>query len=127
MTYSELKKVEGYVGNFHVTIEKKPRYVGESCNACDDCVEVCPIKVPNEFDQGLSPRHAIYQPFRQAVPSTYVVDLKKCIKCYKCVDACGLQAIDFSQGIEEIELDVGSIILATGFEVFDPTSLSEYG
>jgi len=127
MTYSELKKVEGYVGNFHVTVEKKPRYVSESCNACDDCVEVCPIKVPNEFDQGLSPRRAIYQPFRQAVPSTYVVDLKNCIKCFKCVDACSLRAIDFSQGIEEIELDVGSIILATGFEVFDPTPLSEYG
>jgi heterodisulfide reductase subunit A len=127
MTYSELKKMEGSVGNFHVTIEKRPRYVSESCNSCDDCVKVCPITVPNEFDQCLSPRHAIYQPFRQAVPSTYVVDIEKCIRCYKCVDACGLKAIDFSQEAEKIELDVGSIILATGFEVFDPTPLPEYG
>jgi len=127
MTYSEVKNAEGYVGNFHVTIEQKPRYITESCTACNDCVDVCPIKVPNEFDQGLVPRRAIYQPFAQAVPSTYVVDLENCIRCYKCVDACEPRAIDFSQEAKEIELDVGSIILATGFEVFDPTPLSEYG
>jgi heterodisulfide reductase subunit A len=127
MTYAEVKHVEGYVGNFHVTIEQKPRYITESCTACNDCVEVCPIRVPNEFDYGLVPRRAIYQPFAQAVPSTYVVDPKNCIRCYKCVDACEARAIDFSQQAREIELDVGSIILSTGFDVFDPTPLPEYG
>ena len=127
MTYSEVKKCEGYVGNFRVTIEHKPRHVKESCNACRDCLDVCPIKVPSEFDFGLTYRHAIYQPFAQAVPSTFVVDTKSCIHCYKCVDVCGLQSVDFSQPVREEVVDVGSIIIATGFDVFDPSALSEYG
>ncbi|KKM16253.1 hypothetical protein LCGC14_1687710 [marine sediment metagenome] len=127
MTYSEVKEVKGHVGNFRVTIEHKPRYVTDFCNACGDCVESCPIKVPNEFDEQLSPRHAIYQSFAQAVPSAYVIDLDNCIRCYKCVDACERRTIDFSQETEQIELDVGSIVMATGFEVFNPAPLSEYG
>ncbi|MFC1858000.1 hydrogenase iron-sulfur subunit [Thermodesulfobacteriota bacterium] len=127
MSYAEVKKVEGYVGNFRVKIEPKPRYVTEFCNACGDCLDVCPVKVPNEFDQGLSPRHAIYQPFAQAIPSTYVIDSQNCIRCYKCVDVCERQAVDFSQEPREIELEVGSIVLATGFDAFEPTALSEYG
>jgi len=127
MAYSEVKEVRGYVGNFHVTIERKPRYVTDFCNACGDCLDVCPIKVPNEFDEGLSPRHAIYQPFAQAVPQAYVIDSDNCIHCYKCVDACERRTIDFSQEPEQIELDVGSIVMATGFEVFNPEPLSEYG
>jgi heterodisulfide reductase subunit A len=127
MTYSEVKAVRGYVGNFRVTIEQKPRYVTDFCNACGDCVPVCPIKVPNDFDEELSPRRAIYQPFAQAVPPLYVIDPDNCIYCYKCVDACERRTIDFSQVPEQIELDVGSIVMATGLEVFDPTPLSEYG
>ncbi len=126
-TYSEIKRVEGYVGNFRVTIEQKPRFVTDFCNACGACLEVCPIRVPSEFDRGLSPRHAIFQPFAQAVPSTYVIDGQSCIHCYHCVDACERRAVDFSQQPEESELEVGAIVLATGFEVFDPTPLSEYG
>jgi heterodisulfide reductase subunit A len=127
MAYSEVKKIEGYLGNFHVTVEQNPRYVTEFCNACGDCIEACPIKVPNEFDNNLMLRRAIYQTFAQAVPSTYVIDIENCIRCYRCIDLCERKAIDFSQEPEEVELDVGSIVLATGFEVFDPTSLSEYG
>jgi heterodisulfide reductase subunit A len=127
MTYAEVKEVKGYVGNFHVTIECKPRYVTDFCNACGDCVEVCPIKVPNEFDEQLAPRHAIYQPFAQAVPSVYVIDADNCIHCYKCVDACERRTIDFSHEPEQIELDVGSIVIATGMDVFNPEPLSEYG
>jgi heterodisulfide reductase subunit A len=117
MAYAEVKEVKGYVGNFHVTIECKPRFVTDFCNACGDCVEVCPIKVPNEFDEQLAPRHAIYQPFAQAVPSAYVIDADNCIHCYKCVDACERRTIDFSHEPEQIELDVGSIVMATGLEV----------
>jgi heterodisulfide reductase subunit A len=110
-----------------VTIERKPRYVNDTCNACRACLEVCPIKVPSEFDLGLAPRHAIYQPFAQAVPPTFVVDPDACIRCFKCVDVCELGSIDFAQRSKEVEVDVGSIILATGFDPFDPTPLSEYG
>lgn len=127
MTYSEVKKCEGYVGNFQVTVEKKPRLVNSSCNACQRCVEVCPIKIPNEFDLGLSPRAAIYQPFPQAVPNTFVIDPQACIHCFRCMDVCELKAIDFSHQPQETKIKVGSIILATGFDVFDPTPLSEYG
>jgi len=127
MTFSEVKKCEGYVGNFRVTIEHKPRYVRETCNACRNCLDVCPIHVPSEFDLGLSYRHAIYQPFAQAVPSTFVVDPKSCIHCYRCVDVCDLQSVDFSQEAREEVVDVGAVILSTGFDVFDPTALSEYG
>jgi heterodisulfide reductase subunit A len=127
MAYSEVKKCEGYVGNFRVTIEQRPRYVKNSCNACRACLEVCPVKVPNEFDLGLAYRHAIYQSFAQAVPGTFVVDTKSCIRCFKCVDVCQLQSIDFAQQPREVQVEVGSIIVATGFDVFDPSALSEYG
>lgn len=127
MTLTEVKSCSGYVGNFHVTLEKRPRFVDDSCNACRDCLDVCPIKVPSEHDLGLAPRHAIYQPFSQAVPSTFLIDEHSCIHCYKCVDVCEKRAVNFSQKTEEIEVDVGSIVLATGFDNFDAEALSEYG
>jgi heterodisulfide reductase subunit A len=129
LTYSEVKEVSGYIGNFKVKVERKPRYViPERCTGCGLCPEVCPIEVPNDFEEGLGPRKAIYVPHGQAVPLVYTIDMDNCIECYKCVDACGdLHAIDFSQQPEEIELDVGTIVVATGFDVFDPTPLEEYG
>jgi heterodisulfide reductase subunit A len=127
MAYSEVKKCEGFVGNFRAIVEQKPRYVDDKCNACRVCLDVCPVKVPNEFDLALSPRHAIYQPFTQAVPSLFLVDLDSCIRCFKCVDACERRAIDFAQRPREVEVEAGAIVLATGFDVFDPTPLAEYG
>jgi len=129
LTYCEVQSVSGFIGNFKVKILQKPRYViPERCNGCGLCAEVCPIEVPNEFEEGIAPRKAIYIPQAQAVPLVYTIDLDNCIKCYKCVDACGkLDAIDFSQQPEEIELDVGVIIVATGFDVFDPSPIEEYG
>ncbi len=129
LTYSEVKRVEGFIGNFKVLVEEKPRYVmADRCNGCGDCVPVCPIEVPNEFEEGIAPRKAIYIPQGQAVPLVYTIDMDNCIKCYKCVDACGkLDAIDFSQQPKQTWLDVGSIVVATGFDSFDPSPIEEYG
>ncbi len=128
-TYTEVERVEGFVGNFKVKLVEKPRYViGKLCTGCGLCAPVCPIEVPNEFEEGLGPRKAIYVPHSQAVPLDYVIDMDNCIKCYKCVDACGkLQAIDFSQQPKERWEEVGAIIVATGFDVFDPSEIEEYG
>jgi len=128
LTESEIKQVSGYVGNFNVKIMVKPRYViGKLCNGCGECARVCPIEVPNEFDENLGPRKTIYIPFPQAVPLIYTIDIDHCIKCYKCVEVCGPQAIDFAQVLEEVEIEVGTIIVATGFDAFDPSVKEEYG
>jgi heterodisulfide reductase subunit A len=129
LTYTEVKRVEGFIGNFKVLLEQKPRYViADRCNGCGDCAPVCPIDIPNEFEEGIAPRKAIYIPHSQAVPLVYTIDLDNCIECYKCVDACGkLDAIDFSQQPKQTWLDVGSVVVATGFDSFDPTPLEEYG
>lgn len=133
MALSEIKEITGYVGNFHVKVLKKARYVKEGeCTACGDCAKVCPVIVPNEFAMGLSSRKAIYQPFPQAIPSAYVVDINAClgqnpIVCGKCIEKCEKHCIDFDMNDEEVEFDVGAIIVATGMEVYDPTELDEYG
>lgn len=129
ISYAEVERVDGYIGNFKATVHKKPRRVDiERCNGCGECVAVCPIEVPNDYEMNLAPRKAIYVPHSQAVPLRYVVDEDACIHCYKCVEACGdLQAIDFSLLDEEVELDVGAIVVATGFTHFDPTAIEEYG
>ena len=129
---SEVVDIGGYIGNFKVKVKKKPRYVSKKCTACGDCVKVCPVEVPNEFEEGLTYRKAIYVPFAQAVPAVYSIDEKSCIglgdnTCAKCKEACGPDAIDFTAKEEIVELDVGTIIVATGVDVFDPVALSEYG
>jgi heterodisulfide reductase subunit A len=132
LTNSEVTEVNGYIGNFKVKVQKKPRYVTKDCTACGDCVEVCPVEVPNEFDVGLTWRKAIYIPFAQAVPALYLIDEKNCIgldenTCAKCKEVCGPDAINFNAKIEEVELNVGTIIVATGLDVYDPVALPEYG
>lgn len=130
---SEVKEVGGYIGNFKVKVLKKPRFVTKDCTGCGDCSKQCPVIAPNEFDLGLATRHAIYTPFAQAVPSTYIIDREIClnkgniIACDKCIKACERKAVNFEMKPEELELEVGTIIVATGADVFDPSSLSEYG
>ena len=133
LTQSEIKSVTGYVGNFQVQILKKARYVKEDqCTACGDCVQVCPVLVPNEFNMGLSSRRAIYQPFPQAIPSAYVMDINNClgydpVVCGKCIEKCKKKCIDFNMSDQELTFKVGTIIVATGMEVYDPTEMDEYG
>ncbi len=133
LTMSEVKEITGFVGNFHVRVLKRARYVKEKeCTACGDCVEACPVIVPDEFNMGLSSRRAIYSPFPQAVPSAYAVDMTQClghnpIVCGKCIEKCQKQCIQFDMSDEEVEIDVGTIIVATGMDTYDPTALDEYG
>jgi heterodisulfide reductase subunit A len=128
-TYTEVERVEGFVGNFKVLLREKSRYVYEDrCNGCGDCAKVCPIEVPNYFEMNLAPHKAIDVPMSQSVPLVYVVDMDACIHCYKCVEACGkLEAIDFSLEDQLVWEDVGSIIVATGYSHFDPSVMPEYG
>ncbi len=129
ISYADLVSVSGYVGNFKVKIRKNPRYIiRANCTGCGECKEVCPIEYPNEWDVNMGVRKAISVPFEQAVPLVYTINKDHCIECYKCVDACGArQAINFDQEPEEIELDVGAIVVATGFDVYMPYDDPLYG
>ena len=127
LTYSEVKEVEGYIGNFRVKIEKKPNYVTKDCTACDLCTQTCPIEVPSEFNLSLGARKAIYVPFPQAVPLIYTIDDDSCIGCGMCKNVCEPEAIDYDMEPAIIERDVGTIIVATGYDVFDAARKEEYG
>ena len=129
ISYADLLSVEGFVGNFKVKIRKNPRYVNsEDCTGCGECRDACPIEYPNEWDENLGIRKAISVPFDQAVPLVYTINRDYCIECFKCIDACGArQAINFSQESEDIEIEVGTIIVSTGFDVYKPFEDSQYG
>ena len=129
ISYADLLSVSGFIGNFKVKIRKNPRYViAENCTGCGECRDVCPIEYPNEWDMNLGVRKAISVPFDQAVPLVYTINKDYCIECYKCVDACGArQAINFEQQPEEIELEVGTIIVATGYDIYLPYDMPVYG
>lgn len=134
LSYSEVERVSGYVGNFQVQVRKKARYVNEDlCTGCGLCEEKCPARnIPSEFNLGLGTRKAIYRPFPQAVPSTPVLDKAHCIyfergKCRACEKLCPRKAIDFEQQDKSLELEVGTIILATGFDPADPSHVAQSG
>jgi len=133
---SEVEEVKGYVGNFTVTIKRHPTYVDAGrCTGCGDCAEACVLKkgVPSEFEEGMGRRRAIYIAFPQAVPLKAVVDSKSCLflskgKCKKtCVEACKAEAIRFDQKEKVVEKEVGSIIITTGYDLFNPNLLPQYG
>ena len=133
-TYAELEEVTGSVGNFKVRLRKKARYVNEElCTGCGVCSEKCPKKVVDDvFEVGLGHRKAIYTPFPQAVPRYPVIDTESCIwfqkgKCRACEKICPTGAIDYDQEDEIVELEVGNIILATGWKMFDCRKISQYG
>ena len=134
LTYSEVEAVEGYLGNFTITVRKKARYINEElCTGCAICEEKCPKRVTDTvFNAGLGTRKAIYRPFPQAVPKFPVIDTASCTyfvkgKCKACEIFCPPGAIDFDQKDEILKLEVGNIILATGYDPFDARKIPQYG
>jgi heterodisulfide reductase subunit A len=134
LAYSEVEEVTGYVGNFHARIRKKSNYIDEElCTGCGICIEKCPYKVVDEvFESGIGYRKAIYRPFPQAVPKFPVIDTETCVyfergTCKACQKFCPTEAIDFEKQDEYLDIDVGNIILATGYDLFDSRRIPQYG
>ena len=133
LTYSELQDLSGTAGDFTARIFRKPRYVDpDQCTACGDCATECPIVRHSEFNVGLGVRKAIYQEFPQAVPSAYILSEEDCLRrvpiaCAKCIKACKMGCIDHDDPGEFVERKVGSVIVSTGIDYYDPREASEYG
>lgn len=128
MTYCEVQQVDEKDDGFQVQVLKKPRYVDEkSCTGCRNCELECPVTVPSIFDRGLGAYHAVRVPFSTALPQVAVLDMDYCILCGKCEKACPVNAIDFSQKPEEVQIQARTIVLATGFETTPLDAKKEYG
>ena len=134
LTKSKVVSVSGKPGSYRVKIKQSPRYVDvQSCVACNQCTEVCPVKVKSEFDAGISMRKAIYIPFPQAVPNAYLVDEKSCSyilsdgeKCGVCMKKCPKECINLKETEHTIDIEVGNIILATGYDFLDVSKIDQY-
>jgi heterodisulfide reductase subunit A len=130
---TEVEDITGFVGNYRAQLRRKAQYVDAAeCTSCGDCGDVCPVVVPDEYQQGFSSRKAIYLPFPQAVPSSYYLDADNClgfnpIACGKCLEVCDKKCINFDVEDEILDVEVGSVIVATGMEPYDPRPNDEYG
>lgn len=132
---AEVERVEGQAGAFRVTIRQRSRFVTDECTRCDLCTQACPVVLPNEFTASMEARRAIYTPIPQAVPGAYLVDIENCLNdppnylpCQRCVDVCGPRCIDFLMPrTREVVRDVAAILVATGYDLFDPALLRAYG
>jgi heterodisulfide reductase subunit A len=133
LTLAQVTKVSGHVGEFRVSVHQRARHVDvRECTACGDCIKVCPQLKPDEFNVGIAQRHAIYQAFPQAVPAAYHLEVADClglnpIACGKCAAACEKKCIDLDEQDRDLEFEVGTVVVATGMEAFDPTDLKEFG
>ncbi len=140
LTYAEVKDAVRMPGKFTLTVLKKPRYVTDACIGCNRCTERCPIstpkspvKVDSEWDMGLSKRKAIYLPFSQALPQLWTIDADHCFyfqrnhACRMCEAVCPADAIDFTMKPEEVKVEVGAVVVATGYRPFDASQIEEYG
>ena len=130
---SEVENITGFVGNYNAQVRRRARFVdSDECTSCGECEKVCPVTVADEYQQGLSSRKAIYLPFPQAVPSAFSLDAESClgfnpIACGKCLEVCDKKCIDFDATDEIRDLEVGTVVVATGMEVYDPRENDEYG
>ncbi len=133
LTHSEVQGVEGFVGNYKVRVKRDPIYVDpEKCDGCARCSEVCPVEIPDEYNLGLTRKRAIDLPSPFAFPLSYRIDPGACLflksgECAKCRDVCPKEAVRLEEGGVELEMDVGTIIVATGYDLFDPRLKPEYG
>jgi heterodisulfide reductase subunit A len=133
LTYTEVDRVEGEAGDFRVTLIRKPRYIlDDKCRGCTTCTEYCPVKVLDKYNQNLSYSKCSHIYFSQAVPLVTYIDPETCLflkdgKCNICVGVCKNSAIDLHQKPERVEIEVGAIILAPGFEAFDASLRSDFG
>ena len=132
ITNAELEDVTGFFGNFTVTVKKKARFIEDSCIGCEECFDVCPVTVKNDFHFGLGNRKAVYTLFAGSVPATAVIDKENCKhfidnSCEACKEICPFKSINFEQEDEDITLKVGSIVVATGLENYDPSGITELG
>ncbi len=133
LTLSEIQEVLGFFGNFIVKVKKNARCVDtKTCIGCGACFEVCSVKVKNEYNEGLDERRAIYIPYAGALPNVAVIDKEHCLHfqaegCNACQNACPFGSINYEENDEVQELRVGAIVLATGFDVFDPKRAPQYG
>jgi len=128
LTYAEVQGFSGRPGNFNVKVFMKPRGVDvEKCRSCGVCAKVCPVTAADEFNEGLSQRKAAYIEFPQAVPSAYVIDFDACTKCGKCEQLCPSKAINLEDKGKTVDLNVGAILMATGYELYDARKLENYG
>lgn len=125
-TNSELVNLSGFVGNFTARINVNPRYVNEKCTLCGECSLECPIDVVNEYEFGLGRRKAIFIPFKGAYPQTYVIDYRVCVKCGECLKACRYDAIDLNDKPKTLDVKVGAVVIATGYDPYRPF-MGEYG
>lgn len=127
-TQTEVKQFSGYIGNFQAKLQTQPRGVNiNTCTLCGKCIESCPVEVPHELDLGLGTRKAIYLPFPQAVPRAPVIDFESCTKCGKCAEVCPVNAIELNEPPKNTDITVGTVIVASGFDVFKPDGLYLYG
>ncbi|MEI8182470.1 MAG: FAD-dependent oxidoreductase [Desulfomonile sp.] len=133
LAYSRIEGISGDAGNFRVTVRRKARYVDqEKCTSCGTCAEKCPTKVPNEYNFGHDIRKAIFKDYAQGIPSVYTIDTAHCRlflgkKCGVCKKVCPAGAVDYEQQDVVEEIDVGAVILAPGYELFDTGRISEFG
>jgi heterodisulfide reductase subunit A len=128
LTLSEVTDVDGTPGDYEVKIHQEPRYVDlETCNGCNKCLEICPIDEPNEYNYGLGTRKAIIRPYPSSVPLAPYIDMDACVGCQSCVGVCEKESIRFEDSDRDHTFKVGAIVVATGFQPFNPESLKEYG
>jgi heterodisulfide reductase subunit A len=135
LTNAEVVDVKGFVGNYEVSILQKPRYVdAKKCVGCELCTKVCPVKIPDKFNENLTQKHAIYIYSAHAVPKIATIDPTRCLRlkikkdvCGKCQEACEAKAIAFDQQPQTIQIKVGGVVVAVGSEVFDASRMAEFG